>query len=325
MDFRTKIPLKPKQPKINYQSKMLSIGSCFVENMGRKFDFYQFRQLQNPFGILFHPAAILQFLQRVEQLEKTSSGTKNIFTETDVFFHQERWHCFEAHSSLNAVTGEEILDRLNEAVRESLSFIKEASHVILTLGTAWAYRNLETEKTVANCHKLPQQQFKKELLGVKADLYACLTILHNLNPNLQIIFTVSPVRHLKDGFVENQRSKALLISAIHDILEDSNLTSRDKLHYFPSYELMMDELRDYRFYAEDMLHPNQTAIDYIWKRFQETWMASEAILLMAEVEKIQKSRQHLPFNAESTSYQNFLHKLQERVKKLREKIPHLSF
>ena len=315
MEFRTKIPIKPQEPKIGYDSKILLLGSCFVENIGKKLEYYKFRTLQNPFGILFHPAAIGNFLQKVK--------SQHIFTEEDIFHHNERWHSFDAHSALSNGDKDKMLQDVNAAVEETYSFLKEASHVIITPGTAWGYKSLETGKTVANCHKLPQNNFTKALTDVKVDLLECIEIIMLLNPEASIIFTVSPVRHLKDGFVENQRSKAKLIDAIQELIEIPPLGARGL--YFPSYEIMIDELRDYRFYKEDMVHPNSVAIDYIWQRFIQTWMSLETQNISEEVEKIQKGLAHKPFNEQSKAHQQFRNRLQQKIQELQAQYPGIEF
>lgn len=312
MEFRTQVPITPREPKIGYSSKVLLLGSCFVENMGHKLEYYKFQQLLNPFGILFHPAAILNFLKRVK------SG--HFFTEADIFYHNEAWHSYEAHSDLNAVEKEEILRKLNTAVQETGQFLKSATHVILTPGTAWGYRLNETGEMVANCHKVPQKNFSKELTGAKNALFEAAAIIKELNKDAQIIFTVSPVRHLKDGFVENQLSKAKLITAVQKIV-----SSETNCFYFPAYEIMIDELRDYRFYAEDMVHPNQVAVDYIWQKFRETWIDSGAMVVMKDVDTIQKGLLHRPFNEASEAHQKFRRDLQQKIEKLEEKVPQIRF
>ena len=319
MEFRTKIPITPGEPKIGYDSRILLLGSCFVENIGKKLDYYKFRTLQNPFGILFHPAAISGFLEKVR--------SRYTFKEEDIFFYKERWHSFQAHSALSNPDKEEMLQQLNTAVQRTHSFLTEASHVVITVGTAWAYDLVETGETVANCHKLPQKNFQKELKDVRSDLANCVEIIHLINPKAAIIFTVSPVRHLRDGFVENQRSKSYLISAIHDLLisRDTLSPSGVRTLYFPSYEIMMDELRDYRFYGEDMVHPNQTAIAYIWQRFTEAYLSAEAVSTLEEVENIQKGLAHRPFNEKSEAHQKFLMKLRARIKELRARFPYIEF
>lgn len=312
MEFRTQVPISPQEPKIGYSSKVLLLGSCFVENIGNKLDYFKFRNLLNPFGILFHPAAINNFLKRVKQ--------QHIYTEADIFFHNEAWHCYEAHSDLNAVEKEEILNKLNAAVKETADFLKSATHVIITPGTAWGYRLKESGEVVANCHKVPQANFSKEITEVKNALFETSEILRKLNPSAEIIFTVSPVRHLKDGFVENQLSKAKLITAIQEIV-----TSKEHCSYFPSYEIMMDELRDYRFYAEDMIHPNATAVDYIWEKFREAWIASEASETMKKVDTVQKGLLHRPFNETSEAHQKFRKDLQQKIEKLEKEVPQIKF
>lgn len=315
MEFRTKIPISPQEPKIGYDSGILLLGSCFVENIGSKLEYAKFKTLQNPFGILFHPAAIAGFLEKVQ--------TRHRFSEADIFYHNERWHSFDAHSALSHPDKEEMLQRLNAAVEVAYHFLETMSHVIITPGTAWAYDLLETGQTVANCHKLPQKNFRKELKEVKEDLKRSVEMIHSLNPEASVVFTVSPVRHLKDGFVENQVSKAKLITAISELIKEPALEGR--VHYFPSYEIMMDELRDYRFYKEDMIHPSATAVDYIWQRFNDCWMSREAFATMDEVQKIQRGLAHKPFNENSEAHKQFLKKLHEKIADLQEQWPEMRF
>jgi hypothetical protein len=186
------------------------------------------------------------------------------------------------------------------------------------------YRNIETNEIVANCHKVPQKQFTKEFLSIhqtEESLQSIISLIHSVNPNCNFIFTVSPVRHIKDGFTENTLSKAHLIAAIHKTITNhkSNIT------YFPSYEIMMDELRDYRFYAEDMLHPNQTAIDYIWIQFFENYISESVFGLMNEICSIQKGLQHRPFNPNTESHQKFVLTLEEKMKRINERLPTIQF
>lgn len=316
MQFRTSIPLSKKNHSIDYDSELLSLGSCFAVNMASKFDFFKFRNTANPLGILFHPLAIEKFIGFVL--------TKKIFTESDIFFYNERWHCFDAHSDSSESDKYMLLDHLNATLQSVRLRLRQATHIIITYGTAWVYREKESAQIVANCHKLPQNGFHKEILSVAM---ICESIRHTIaavrqiNPKATIIFTVSPVRHLKDGFVENQWSKANLIAAIQQELQ----VTRELLDYFPSYEIMMDELRDYRFYAEDMLHPNQTAIDYIWKRFAESWISETAFATMEKVEAIQKGLSHRPFHADSQGHQKFRAKIQASISELQVYFPHMRF
>lgn len=312
MTFRTVIKIPPGEPKIAPDSAILLLGSCFVENIGKKLEYHKFRTLQNPFGILFHPTAIATFLSHVSSLKR--------FSEADIFPYNERWHSFDAHSALSSPDKMELLQKLNSAVQQTHEFLQKASHVVITPGTAWGYRHKASDRTVANCHKLPQREFTKELTKVEAQMAVCVDIIRNVNPEATVIFTVSPVRHLKDGFVENQQSKSRLITAVHDAIAHKSNT-----HYFPSYELMMDELRDYRFYAEDMLHPNATAIDYIWTRFCEAWMSEASLQLLEAVKQIQLGLAHRPFNKDSEAHKKFVDKLQQQIRRLQDEYPHLSF
>src|SRR6187431_1674019 len=276
MRFTTKIGIPQNSNPISYNSKIVSLGSCFAENMGDKFQYFKFQIATNPFGIIFNAVSIERIIDRVVN--------EVLFTENDIFFHNERWHCFEVHSDLSQSDAGELLANLNQILVETKKQLQSATHVIITYGTSWVYRSIEKDAIVANCHKVPQKQFTKELLSVetiKGSMTNTIDLIQSINPNCNFIFTVSPVRHLKDGFVENQRSKSHLITAIHNLLsENSNLQSE----YFPSYEIMMDELRDYRFYAEDMLHPSQVAIDYIWERFREATISETSYSTMDSVE-----------------------------------------
>ena len=315
MKFRTKIVLNQAHNQIDYNSKLVLIGSCFSENISEKLDYFKFNTYKNPFGILFNPIAIENLIT------KAINQTK--FTEKDIFYLNERWHCFEAHSNLSDVDKNVLLTNLNTSIEQTHKNLNEASHLIITLGTSWVYRFIETDLIVGNCHKIPQKKFLKEILSVKsiiASLENIITLVKNINPKINIIFTISPVRHLKDGFVENSKSKAHLLAAIHQLIEP-----RKNINYFPSYEIMMDDLRDYRFYKEDMVHPNKLAIQYIWEQFIATWVHQESFPIMKEVETIQKGLAHKPFNPNSKQHQQFLKTLTEKKKTLQTRFSHLTF
>ncbi|MGJ8760038.1 MAG: GSCFA domain-containing protein [Polaribacter sp.] len=316
MKLQTQIPLKQEtRNPINYNSKVLLLGSCFSENIGDKLNYFKFQSNQNPFGILFHPKAIENLI--------TNAINEKEYTATDLIFQNERWHCFDAHSYLSAADKNELLNNLNSAISSTNKNLKEASHLIITLGTSWVYRFIEDDTIVANCHKIPQKKFIKELLTVdkiSESLEAIIVLLKSINKDIHILFTVSPVRHLKDGFIENTQSKSHLIAAVHNVVNH-----REKTHYFPSHEIMMDELRDYRFYAEDMVHPNKTAINYIWEKFVATWFSEETTLTMKEVDVIQKGLSHRPFNENSAQHQQFLKNLEVKKDKLKVQFPFINF
>ena len=316
MNFTTKIPITQNANPIDYNSKIVSFGSCFAENMGDKLCYYKFQTQVNPFGIIFNPFSIEKLIERVV--------LQRYFTKDDIFFFNERWHCYEVHSELSDADSEVFLSKLNQILSDTQKQLQQATHIIITYGTSWVYRHIETNAIVANCHKVPQKQFSKELLSIDSiqkSIQNTVSLIATLNPKCNFIFTVSPVRHLKDGFVENQVSKAHLIAAIYATTN----TKQQTLNYFPSYEIMMDELRDYRFYADDMMHPSPMAIDYIWERFAATQIAASAITTMELVQTIQKGLAHRPFNPNSKSHQKFEANLKEKIATLEAQYSFMKF
>jgi hypothetical protein len=316
MNFTTKIPIQKYNHPITYDSKIMLLGSCFAESMGNKFEYFKFQNTTNPFGIIFNPVSLAKLIER--------SAQKEYFTEEDIFFHNDLWQCYEVHSELSHPDKAIFLSNLNSIVELTHRHIGSLTHCIITLGTSWVYRNIETNEIVANCHKVPQKQFVKELLSpeiIAQSIESILFTISVVNPNCNFIFTVSPVRHIKDGFAENTLSKAHLISALHNTI--SNNPSHT--NYFPAYEIVMDELRDYRFYAEDLLHPNQTAIDYIWIQFFENYISESEFVLMNEICEVQRALQHRPFNPNSESHQKFLSDLKTKMTTLEKKLPFISF
>ena len=284
--------------------------------MGDKFQYFKFQSFVNPFGIIFNPVSLEKLIRRsVENIK---------FTENDIFFHKDLWHCFEVHSELSNPDKETFLNNLNSMVELTHRQIVTVTHCIITLGTSWVYRNIESKQIVANCHKVPQKEFTKELLPIhliEESLESIISLMHTVNPNCKFIFTISPVRHIKDGFTENTLSKAHLIAAIHKTINHHT----SPISYFPSYEIMMDELRDYRFYAEDMLHPSQTAIDYIWIKFFENYISESEFGLMNEICSIQKGLKHRSFNPNTASHQKFLADLKTKMTTIEKKLPFISF
>ncbi|WP_339840277.1 GSCFA domain-containing protein [uncultured Maribacter sp.] len=314
MKLFTQIPLSTAQSQIDYSSRLLLLGSCFSENIGAKFSHFKFLNEHNPLGILFHPLAIEKLIDKAIH--------EQLFTENDIFNDNERWHCFDAHSKLSNSSKEKIITDLNSAIGLTQVQLTKASHVIITLGTAWVYRKTSNQQIVANCHKVPQTNFTKELLDCKTieqSLARMMSLVQSVNPTVEFIFTVSPVRHLKDGFVENQLSKSHLISAIHEVVK------LDGASYFPSYEIMMDELRDYRFYAKDMVHPNEIAIDYVWGKFCEVWIDGSVSDTMTKVDEIQRGLKHRAFNPEGIAHQKFITSLKCKIAYIKLTYPFMDF
>lgn len=320
MKLQTEILLKPEKNQIDYDSKVLLMGSCFTENIGSKFDYFKFQNLQNPFGVIFNPVSLEKLVVRA--LDQTS------FSEVDIFRHEGLWKCFDVHSSLVSLDRDEFLSTLNHNLSELREWLLTASHIVFTYGTAWVYRHIKKDIEVANCHKIPQGNFEKRLLSVPEVGQSIQNIFERIskeNPKATIINTISPVRHTKDGFVGNSRSKAHLIAALHEKLNRVYKLIDGRPYYFPSYEIVMDELRDYRFYAEDLLHPNKIGIEIIWNKFSVVWISPETESLQKKIDSIQKSLAHRTFNSESNAHVIFQKKLQQQIESVQKENPHISF
>ncbi len=314
--FFTKPPSIKQNKPITYNSKILLMGSCFVENIGKKLNYYKFQNSVNPFGIIFHPEAIETLITRV--LEKRA------YTEKDIFFHNEQWHSFEIHSRLSSTNKKQFLDSLNTILEQSHKQLSEASQVILTYGTAWGYKPIQNKKIAANCHKVPQKKFQKKLSTVDAlekNIENTFNAILKINPLTQIITTISPVRHIKDGLLENNRSKANLIAALHTVMEKTT-----NVFYYPAYELVMDCLREYRFYEADLIHPNKIAIDFIWDHFKKSWIhGADTENTLKIINEIQKGLAHKPFNTNGEAHQKFLSSIALKKEHIQKKYSFIIF
>lgn len=295
--FRTIVNIPESKHKIGFESDLLTMGSCFAENIGAKFSNNFFNISVNPFGVLFNPASISKNLRRL------ISG--NNFTENDLFEHKGIWNSF-AHSSLfSKVNKVETLKFIHHEFLNAHHLLKNTDLLILTFGTAWVYELTEKVEIVSNCHKLPANCFNRRRLTVDEIVLEYRKLIQELtdfNPKIQIIFTVSPVRHFKDGAHENNLSKSTLLLAINQLLNYF-----PNIEYFPAFEIQMDELRDYRYYADDMCHPSGLAVDYIWKKFTETYFEKDTLLLLKEIESYNLRKNHIllhPETQESIQFQN---------------------
>ncbi|MHC5308972.1 GSCFA domain-containing protein [Myroides sp. LJL116] len=316
MKLLTEVGIKELGRKITYNDKILSIGSCFAVNMSTKLQSFQFQVHTNPFGILFHPIAIKNMLQYAIQEKE--------FTLDEVFCNQEIWSSFEAHSDLNALEAQDIVDALNAAIMQLRKSLKESNFCILTFGTAWVYEHVSTQRVVANCHKMDGKLFNKRMLSyqeVLENFQETLNLVRHYNKDIQVITTLSPVRHSKDGFVENQASKSLLHFALQQVVGEYS----QGVSYFPSYEIMMDELRDYRFYGADLLHPNAIAIDYIWEKFVRFCIDQDCHAVMKKVDQVQKGLGHIPFNPTARQHLEFLDSLISKIDELLDQYPFMNF
>lgn len=319
MKFRFEFDIKKLSWPITHQHKLLLIGSCFTENIGEKLRKYKFSVSENPHGILFNPVSV------VNAIDDYISNRQ--YLEKDLFYFNEGWHSWHHHSRFSGLTPEQSLQKINRAISDAHNFLKSADYVLITLGSAWVYRltnnamNAKTGSVAANNHKAPADWFQRELLSnedVFQRLDKMIEQLLNFNPTLKIIFTISPVRHLREGVIDNNRSKAVLIQAVHQ------LTKHDQVYYFPAYELVLDDLRDYRFYAEDLVHPNYFATQYVWKRFVESCVSEDARSVMEEIHSINLAFQHKPFNPSSEQHKKFLRSYAEKTEALRVQYPYLD-
>ncbi len=305
-NFRTEIKLKKSTDTISYKSKIALIGSCFTENIGKQLENWKFNIDINPFGIIYNPYSVYNSLEALIENKK--------FTKDDLNFSNGLWNSFYHHGKFSNQDENITLSDINSGIEKSNNFYKEADYLFITFGTAWIYRFKDTNQVVSNCHKIPAKEFNRELLTVSeiVDLYkGLITDISEFNPNLKIVFTVSPVRHWKDGAVQNQISKSTLILAINELTNHFSTVS-----YFPSYEIVMDDLRDYRFYNEDMLHPNSVAVKYIRDKFTDMYIEEATIKSIKEIEKIIRASEHRPFNPHTDEHQLFVKKQLELIKSL---------
>ncbi|MFV0192423.1 GSCFA domain-containing protein [Empedobacter falsenii] len=296
MQFRTTFQIQPSDFKLHHQHQILTIGSCFSDKIGKYLVDLKFNACVNPFGVIFNTISIQKLIER--------SIHKKYFTTADVHQNGEEFFCFDVHSSFNALTKVEVLERLNSTLEQVYQFIYSCDVVMITLGTSWIYEWKNTNQIVANCHKVEAKQFEKKLLTTEENLKSLELIVSDLkkiNPNIRLITTVSPVRHTKDGIIENNVSKARLIDALYQLNLQYN-----QVDYFPSYELVLDDLRDYRFFKEDLIHPSKQAVDYIWEKFSVTYLEQSTHTINQKINKVISAMNHRPFNEESENHQKFL-------------------
>jgi hypothetical protein len=303
MELKTTIEIKPTEEKIHPHDRITSMGSCFADHIGSRFEEMKMDILSNPFGIIYNPISQMRLIKAA--LNGEDLNDEHIIENRDIYNH------LDAHS----IFGKKNMVELKEGIREANSKLKEylesSKVLILTFGTAWVYRYEKTQQIIANCHKLPSQNFQKELLeldDIVNEVISTVQLLKEKNPALRIILTVSPVRHIKDGIPENMLSKSILRLATNKIKK-----AIDKTYYFPAFELMMDDLRDYRFYAEDMIHPNNMARNFIWQRFRETFFSEPLFAYCDKWQSIKNDLNHRVMNPGSEEHVQFLEALQKKL------------
>lgn len=307
MEFRTFVACEPSVYQMDYDSSILSVGSCFTENIGQKLDYFRFRTEVNPCGIVYNPLSAANVLRMLAERRR--------FTEEDLWENQGKWVSLYHHGRFSSEKKEDCLHSINTRLERAADFFKKTDFLLITFGTAWVYRHRKSGIIVSNCHRFPGSDFERFRLSVEeiVKVYqALLAELREKNPRLKVIFTVSPIRHWKDGAHANQTSKAVLLLSAEELCRTIPQT-----YYFPAYEILMDELRDYRFYADDMLHPSALAIEYIWEKFRDTWISPRIYDLMLRVDKLNKGLAHRPFSATSADYLNFKKRLVEEIQVLK--------
>ena len=313
--FFLPIQITPPAERVHYPQKILLTGSCFTEHIGVHLAEMKFDVLQNPNGILFDPLSVAHSL--VSYLEPVK------FRSEDLFFHNELWQSWKHHGQFANTNQENALKSINQSQQQAHLFLKQADWLIITLGSAFVYYLKDQNTPVANCHRAPANWFTKKLLPVEEMLAALDETLHRLmgfNPKLQIVFTISPVRHIRDGVIENNRSKARLIEIAHHLVSKFNRT-----YYFPAYELVIDVLRDYRFYDKDLVHPNYMATSFVLENFMENYVQPESRLLAEEIRKLQISRKHRPLHPETDAHRRFLQEQKAKTLDLAAKYPYINF
>ena len=314
MDFRTTVPVQISDFRLTHADQVMIFGSCFAENIGLQLKESGFRVALNPFGVLYNPASVGMALQRLWQDQP--------FREEELVEHEGLFHSFSHHSSFSGTDSKSTVDKINSAFSQAVLDLKDATCLMITFGTSWVYALPSTDQIVANCHKLSEDRFLRRRLSVNEIEYFYIELLEMLfqaRPDLKVLFTVSPIRHLKDGAHENTLSKSTLHLAIEGLCE-----SFDNVFYFPAYELLMDDLRDYRFYAEDMVHPSVTAQRYIWDHFSDTCFSKPTKEVVRQVQQIRKAMEHKPFHPEEEAYRRFAKKNIATIELLSVNVPELD-
>lgn len=306
MELQTFVSIDRPEFQIDYRTRMMFLGSCFVENIGEQLDYFRFTVDVNPCGISYNPLSV------ADTLEWLWEGKP--FDVSDLWQHHGLWGSFRHHGRFSAPTADECLRKINTRLEESAAHLRQADLLVITWGTAWVYTRREDGRVVSNCHKFPASDFLRRRLTVEEIVETYVPLLERLRghlPQIRVLLTVSPIRHWKDGAHGNQLSKAVLLLAAERLVERLPFVS-----YFPSYEIVMDELRDYRFYADDLLHISPQGILYIWERFRDHYITREARATMAQVGKWKRILMHRPFEPDSEATLRLREQASEELRRL---------
>ncbi len=318
MQLTTPVAPQNSNFEITHKSIMLLLGSCFAQNIGHRLQAGKFDVCINPFGIIYNPLSIATILERI------INGKEFTESSPEIFEHGEKWHSILHHGDFSRKTKEELLAAINTALGDAHRRITNTDILIITFGTAYVYTRKSDGLTTSNCHKLPASCFERRLLSIGEITEAMSNVLTPITtacPDIKIIFTVSPIRHLRDGAHDNQMSKATLLLAAEQLQK----LYRHNTVYFPAYEIMLDELRDYRFYAEDMTHPSPLAVEYIWQKFSGTYISDSSHTLCKAIEEIDRALAHRPFDAGSNAYKEFVRATLKKIDAIEAQHPHLHF
>jgi hypothetical protein len=313
MNFRTEVNITPPEQQISYRSNILSMGSCFTENIGEIMKELQFRIEVNPFGVNYNPSSVARNLWTLMNAKE--------YSPDDVHSDGDRWFSFDHHSDFSNRDRDACLENINTRIRESRKNLDKTDFLMLTWGTAWVYVYKKTANVVSNCHKVPAREFSRHLLTVNQVVDTCTKLfaaIRQTNPGLRIILTVSPVRHWKDGPQLNSVSKSTLVLAAYRLSEMFSYCD-----YFPAWEIAMDDLRDYRYYGEDLVHPNSQMVNYLWEKFTGAWLDEESKGIMKKIGKLVNAMKHRPFDQDSEKHRVFLEKQLEATRSLGREFPFL--
>lgn len=314
MKFSISVVIPSVKKLIDYKDSLMILGSCFAQNIGEKLTSNKFNTAVNPFGIIYNPISIANNLTHI--LNKSN------FKDEDLLFFNDKWLSLQHHGSYSNSNQTECLQTINQSISSSNKQLKKASYLFVTFGSAWVYEH-EKYGLVANCHKIPAKHFIKRLLKVEEIVAAYTSLIKSIkdsNADINIVFTVSPVRHVKDGLWENNLSKSVLHLSIKELTEKF-----DNCSYFPAYEIVMDELRDYRFFKDDLVHPTDLAVNYVWEKFSMSYFSKETIALIGNIQKIKQAATHKPFDFDSENHQQFIKNQLAIIQELTTEFPHFNF
>ena len=315
MQFRTEVKFDTESLSLEFPDGILSMGSCFSENIGERMKSSRMNIVVNPFGILYNPASIENALLRL--IKKESYNNEGL---TEI---RRRYYSFDHHGNFSDESAQAALEKMNKSLEKASEHLRKAKVLIITFGTAYCYVHKELNKVVANCHKLPDDTFKRIRLTseeIVRNYSIVFEAIKKINPTIKVCLTISPIRHWRDGAVENNRSKAVLIIAVAELTKLLN----EYVTYFPSYEYLMDELRDYRFYASDMLHPNELALDFVIEKFKMTHLTAQCRKVVENINKLNRARQHRPLFPKSAEYEKFKEGQRKNIKQLKKQFPFLE-